>query len=118
MIPDDFFAQNPSGRQLFQAIKHVIDSIGESTMRVSKSQIAFRRKRNFAIVWWPELEPVLAAAPELLDALEVEPQAMWIEAPEAPEPYRLDDEALELVLVHPQAKLAHGVGFPVGSARP
>ena len=75
------------------------------------------RELGVSIVWWQELEPLLAAAPELLDALEVEPQAMWVEAPGSPERYRLDDAALAQVLAHPQPKLAHGVGFPVGSAR-
>jgi uncharacterized protein (UPF0276 family) len=75
------------------------------------------RELGVSIVWWPELEPLLSAVPELLDALEVEPQALWVESPHADRPYRIEEDALAQVLAHPQPKLAHGVGFPVGSAR-
>jgi uncharacterized protein (UPF0276 family) len=75
------------------------------------------RELGVSIVWWPELEPLLSAVPELLDALEVEPQALWVESPHAEDPYRIEEDALAQVLAHPQPKLAHGVGFPVGSAR-
>lgn len=75
------------------------------------------KELGISMVWWPELEPLLEQAPELLDALEIEPQALWLEAPATPERYRIDEETLARVRRHPHAKLVHGVGFPVGGAR-
>ncbi len=50
---DRFFQQRSDPRQLFDVLSREIDRLGAATMRVSKSQIAFRRKRNFAVVWMP-----------------------------------------------------------------
>lgn len=33
--------------------QNVVERLGNATMPVSKGQIAFRRKRNFAVVWVP-----------------------------------------------------------------
>lgn len=51
--PDDFFDGQPIARQLFEAVRRAISAIGESELRVTKSQIAFRRRRAFAWVWMP-----------------------------------------------------------------
>jgi len=50
---EQFFAERERARQLFDVVRKAINQMGESSMRVSKSQIAFRRKRNFALVWMP-----------------------------------------------------------------
>jgi uncharacterized protein (UPF0276 family) len=68
------------------------------------------------VVYWPELEPLLEAGAELPVVLEIEPQALWYELGGA-EPYRIDRDALERVAAFRQAKLVHGVGFPVGGSR-
>ncbi len=50
---DDFFQGKEDSRQLFEAIANLVERLGDATVRVSKSQVAFRRKKNFAIVWIP-----------------------------------------------------------------
>ena len=53
MTVEEFFAGREESRRLFEAIQRRVAHLGDVTMKVSKSQIAFRRKRNFAIVWVP-----------------------------------------------------------------
>ena len=48
-----FFAGQPESRRLFEALLRQIDLTGPSEFRVTKSQIAFRRKRPFAWLWMP-----------------------------------------------------------------
>ena len=50
---DFFFGEHADSRRLFGAVRGVIDSIGAAEMRVTKSQISFRRRRLFAWVWRP-----------------------------------------------------------------
>ncbi len=38
---------------IFDEIKEAIAELGPSSMRVTKSQIAFRRRKGFAYVWRP-----------------------------------------------------------------
>jgi hypothetical protein len=51
--PEDFFAGSPAGLGLFRAVQVAVAAIGEAEIRVTKSQIAFRRRRGFAYVWRP-----------------------------------------------------------------
>lgn len=53
MTLDDFFAGQDESRQLFDALRRAVDSIGAAELRVTKSQVAFRRRRAFAWVWLP-----------------------------------------------------------------
>ena len=53
MTLDEFFDGKTIPRKLFEAISREVSLLGESSIRVSKSQIAFRRRRNFALVWMP-----------------------------------------------------------------
>lgn len=50
---DDFFEGQEESRQLFDALRSVVDAIGVAELRVTKSQIAFRRRRAFAWAWIP-----------------------------------------------------------------
>lgn len=50
---DEFFAGAPLGRELFAAVLQAIEAIGPADVRVTKSQVAFRRRRGFAWVWRP-----------------------------------------------------------------
>lgn len=50
---DDFFQGREDSRSLFNALLREVDRLGESTVCILKSQVAFRRKRNFAVVWMP-----------------------------------------------------------------
>jgi len=51
---DEFFAGRDRARQIYERVAAVIMQIGPATTRVSKSQIAFRRKTGFASVWTPD----------------------------------------------------------------
>jgi Domain of unknown function (DUF5655) len=51
--PEDFFAGSADGLAIFEAVRHAVAAIGEAEIRVTKSQIAFRRRRGFAYVWRP-----------------------------------------------------------------
>jgi hypothetical protein len=53
MGPEEFFDGEPLSYQLYCAIVRQVQAIGESTIRVTKSQVAFRRQRSFAWVWIP-----------------------------------------------------------------
>jgi hypothetical protein len=51
--PLEFFAESPTGAAIFKAVHAVVRTFGEIDVRVSKSQIAFRRGRPFAYLWRP-----------------------------------------------------------------
>jgi hypothetical protein len=53
MTAKDFFAGQPLPKELFVAVRREVDALGKVSIRVTKSQIAFRRHRSFAWVWIP-----------------------------------------------------------------
>jgi hypothetical protein len=54
MTLDEFFAgQDEACRSLFEALYREIQAIGPAALRVSRSQIAFWRRRPFAWAWIP-----------------------------------------------------------------
>lgn len=53
MTLDEFFKGYKESRRLFDALVSVIKTIGPAELRVTKSQVAFRRNKNFARVWVP-----------------------------------------------------------------
>jgi hypothetical protein len=64
---DEYFrGRDPRARMLFDAVRSTILSIGEAEVRVTKSQIAFRRQRSFAWVWLPGQYLAGAVAPLVL----------------------------------------------------
>ena len=48
-----FFRGQPLSRQIFDALRGLIDELGPAEVAVTKSQIAFRRARPFAWAWMP-----------------------------------------------------------------
>jgi hypothetical protein len=55
-VPDDverFFADHPSGLAVFERVSEAVAPAGPVTVRVSRSQVAFRRTRGFAFLWLP-----------------------------------------------------------------
>lgn len=50
---DDFFSGRKESRDLFDIVQHMVESIGSAGLVVSKSQVAFRRRKNFVLVWIP-----------------------------------------------------------------
>jgi hypothetical protein len=63
---EEFFGDHADSRLLFEAVKAAIDSTGPAEMRVSKSQVAWKRRVNFAFVWMPEQYLKRQAAPLVL----------------------------------------------------
>lgn len=53
MNPEAFFAGNDASRKLYEVVAREASALGKMSIRVTKSQIAFRRHRNFAVVWMP-----------------------------------------------------------------
>jgi hypothetical protein len=51
MDVDDFFRGYEQSRPLFDALRHTIADLPSVYMAVSKSQIAFKRRRTFAWAW-------------------------------------------------------------------
>lgn len=52
--PQDFFANSPSGLELYSSVAEAVTGIGPVDIRVTKSQIAFRHRKGFAWVWRPD----------------------------------------------------------------
>jgi hypothetical protein len=79
MTPDEFFASQPLSKQLFETVRREIEALGASSMRVSKSQIAFKRRRGFAWVWMPAQYLKREAAPLVLSVSlpRRDPSARW-----------------------------------------
>ena len=51
--PESFFEGHPDGLAVFHAVADRVAALGGSEVRVTRSQIAFRRRRGFAWVWRP-----------------------------------------------------------------
>lgn len=51
--PEDLFAGFPEGLATCRASQEAVSTVGEASMTVTKSQVAFRRRRGFAYVWRP-----------------------------------------------------------------
>jgi hypothetical protein len=51
--PEDLFDGFPRGLAICHAVQDAVSAIGEASMRVMTSQVAFRRRRGFAYVWRP-----------------------------------------------------------------
>jgi len=64
---------------LFEAIRAEVEKIGPAEIRVSKSQIAFKRKRGFAWVWIPGQYLHGQAAPLVLSLAlrRLDPSQRW-----------------------------------------
>jgi hypothetical protein len=50
---DEFFTGQVLSRQLFDVLRGMLEELGPVELRVTKSQIAFRRDKAFAWVWMP-----------------------------------------------------------------
>ena len=61
-----FQGRDPLARELFDAVRAAVRAIGEAEVRVTTSQIAFRRARSFAWTWLPGQYLSGAVAPLVL----------------------------------------------------
>ena len=53
MTLDEYFAGHEDSRPLLEALQRMVRTIGPAALRVTKSQIAFRRRKAFAWAWVP-----------------------------------------------------------------
>jgi hypothetical protein len=51
--PEEIFSGSPLGLELLRAVERMLSTFPPSTMRATKSQVAFRGRRGFAYMWWP-----------------------------------------------------------------
>jgi hypothetical protein len=50
---DDFFDGYPTARAVYDRVCAMLAEIGPFQERITKSQVAFRRRRGFAFLWMP-----------------------------------------------------------------
>lgn len=104
--PEDLFSGFPRGLEICRAIQVAISTVGEASMTVTRSQVAFRRRRGFAYIWRPG-QYVDSDVPAVLTiALSAEvksdrfkeiahPSAnVWMHHMELHDPSELDDQVL------------------------
>lgn len=53
MTLDEFFGEAVLARRLFDALAAELAKFGKTSIRATRSQIAWRRRRNVAVVWMP-----------------------------------------------------------------
>ncbi|WP_228539499.1 DUF5655 domain-containing protein [Nocardia sp. XZ_19_385] len=51
--PEEYLDGHPDALPIYRKLCTLLDSLGPYDVRVSKSQIAFRRNRGFAYLWLP-----------------------------------------------------------------
>jgi len=55
MALDAFFGDAVESRAIFDTLRMMVEELGGVTLRVSKSQVAFRRRTAFAWAWMPRM---------------------------------------------------------------
>jgi hypothetical protein len=55
MTLDEYFSGREESRRIFDALCLAIEALGPAGLRVTKSQVAFRRGKAFAWAWVPEI---------------------------------------------------------------
>lgn len=105
-----FFAQQPEAAPLYEAVKAKLKMyFKDTTIKVTKSQIAFSSKRNFAFVWLPlhktKNRPAVyiilsfgldhrIQSPRIEEAVEAYP-CRWTHHMIVKDPAELDDEVMD-----------------------
>lgn len=100
----EFFAGAPEALALHEAVAALIAGLGDARARVTRSQIAFRRRKGFAWTWRPgryvasDVPLVLSfALPERLDSSRLKSvvnpaPGVWMHHLELRDATQLDDE--------------------------
>ena len=66
MTVDKYFEGKEESKRLFEAVHKVIKAFGAAEVRVTKSQVAFQRRKTFAWGWIPGKYLRREAAPPVL----------------------------------------------------
>jgi len=102
---ETFFKGRAEARTIFDSVRALIESLGAVTIRVTKSQVAFSRRRAFAWAWTPdrylrgETAPLVLSlalprrdgSPRWKETVEPRP-GRWMHHLELRSPDELDDE--------------------------
>jgi hypothetical protein len=51
--PERFFADHPVARDVYRLVCSMLQDVGPCEARTTKTQVAFRRRRGFAYLWFP-----------------------------------------------------------------
>jgi hypothetical protein len=51
--PERFFAGHPVAAELYRHVCSTLEGFGSFEVRTTKTQVAFRRRRGFAYLWFP-----------------------------------------------------------------
>lgn len=101
---ESFFGGSPEGLQLYRAVESLVSQIGEAGVRVTKSQVAFRRRKGFAYLWRPgqyvtnDVPAVLsiplprAVRSDRFKSVAHPSQKVWMHHIELRDPAQVDDE--------------------------
>jgi len=116
--PEDYFPAGSVGLETFRRVHAaVMETHPDATVRVSKSQVAFRRRRGFAYLWTPGQYLRRPAAPVVLSIAtdkrlestrfkEVVHPGPWMHHLEVHDANDVDEEVMEWL--HSAAKDAGG----------
>lgn len=55
VTPEEFLGDSDLARSVFEIVNRSLSSFDDVTVRTSKSQIAFKRRRGFAYIWLPRM---------------------------------------------------------------
>ena len=103
----ELFEGYPEGLAVYGAVEGAVHAIGDAAVSVTKSQIAFRRRRGFAFVWRPgqyvqsDVPAVLSIAlpyeitSERFKAVAHPSRRVWMHHLELSAPEQVDDEVCE-----------------------
>ncbi|GAB3820560.1 hypothetical protein GCM10028820_26910 [Tessaracoccus terricola] len=114
---ESFFQGFPEGLEICRVVREGISAMGEASMTVTKSQIAFRHRRGFAYLWRPgqyvksDVPAVLSialpravASDRFKEVVHPSPK-VWMHHIELREPSEVDDQILEwLTEAHTSAR--------------
>jgi hypothetical protein len=53
VTPEEFLGTSTLGRAVFETVSQVVSARGDVTIKATRSQIAFTRRRGFAYIWLP-----------------------------------------------------------------
>lgn len=84
---DTLFAGRPACRALYEAAERFITSLGPLEIRVTKTQVSFAVKRQFAWVWMPQLWTKGRPADSIVLSFTLERRVEHPRIVEAVEPY-------------------------------
>jgi hypothetical protein len=51
--PERFFAGHPVAHDVYRLVRSMLKDVGPCEVRTTKTQVAFRRRRGFAYLWFP-----------------------------------------------------------------